>query len=221
MEKQQCRALKEQQNNMKKNVTVIGAGGHGKVVIDCMEQENKYHIEAVVDDNYKDRTIYDFEVAEKSNTSDYKGQSVIIAVGDCKIRKKIASDLKSEFVSTIHPSAVVSKYAKVGEGSQIFANAVLNPGAVLGNHVIINTGAIVEHDCKIGDFVHLSPNSCIGGGVTIGTCTHIGLGASIIQGITIGNNVIIGAGAVVVTDIPDNCTAVGIPAKPIKFHNPT
>ncbi len=60
----------------------------------------------------------------------------------------------------------------------------------------------------------------MGGNVTIGEGTHIGIGATIIQNINIGKNVIIGAGAVVVTDIPDNCTAVGVPARPIKFHKP-
>lgn len=204
---------------MKTSIIIIGAGGHGKVVVDCVEQENKYNIEAVVDDNYKDRSVFDFEVAQKNNTTGYKNQNVIIAVGDCATRKKIASELKSEFVSTIHPSASVSKYAQIGNGSQIFANAVVNPDAIIGNHVIINTSAIVEHDCNVGDFVHLSPNSCIGGGVTIGACTHIGIGTAVIQGITIGKNVVVGAGAVVINDIPDNCTVVGIPAKPIKFHD--
>ena len=204
---------------MKKDIVIIGAGGHGKVVIDCVEQENKYAIGAIVDDNYKNRTVFNFKVEQKNNTSGYLGKHVIIAVGDCMTRKNIASQLTSEFVTTIHPTAVISKYAKVGNGCQIFANAVINPDANIGNHVIINTGAIVEHDCFVDDFVHLSPNSCIGGGVTIGTCTHIGIGTSVIQGVKIGKNVVIGAGAVVISDIPDNCTAVGIPAKPIKYHD--
>lgn len=204
---------------MKKDIIIIGAGGHGKVVIDCVEQEDKYAIEAIVDDNYRNRAIFDFKVAKKNNISGYFEKHVIIAVGDCRTRRNIASQLRSEFVTTIHPTAVISKYAKVGNGCQIFANAVINPEAIIGNHVIINTGAIVEHDCIVADFVHLSPNSCIGGGVTIGACTHIGIGTSVIQGVKIGKNVIIGAGAVVINDIPDNCTAVGIPAKPIKYNN--
>lgn len=218
LEKQQWKSLKDQ-SKMKESIIIIGAGGHGKVVIDCVEQENKYIIEAVVDDNHIDRTVFDLDVTKKNNDNGYKGKNVIIAIGDCASRNRVANDLKSNFVTTIHPSAMVSKYAQVGNGSQIFANAVVNPSSTIGQHVIINTGAIVEHDCMVGDFVHLSPNSCIGGGVTVGPCTHIGIGASIIQGINIGKNVIIGAGAVVVTDIPDNCTAVGIPAKPIKYHN--
>lgn len=203
---------------MKHSVIIIGAGGHAKVVIDCVEQENKFHIDAVVDDNYENRTIFDFVVQKKESEGKYAGQKAIIAIGNCNTRKKIAQDLSAEYVTTIHPTAAISKYAKIGLGSQIFATAVVNPGAVIGQHVIVNTGAIVEHDCIIGDFVHLSPNATLGGEVRVGTGTHIGIGATVIQGITIGNNVIIGAGAVVVSDIPDNCTAVGIPAKIIKHH---
>ena len=46
---------------------------------------------------------------------------------------------------------------------------------------------------------------------------RIGLHCMILPGVTIGENSVIGAGAVVVRDIPPNCIAVGIPAKPIKF----
>lgn len=203
---------------MNNNIIIIGAGGHAKVVIDCVEQENKFYIDAIVDDNYKNRTIFDFVVQQKDNEGKYDGKKVIIAIGNCITRQKIAQDLSAEYVTTIHPTASISKYAKIGIGSQIFATAVINAGAEIGNHVIVNTGAIIEHDCKVEDFVHLSPNCCLGGEVTVGTGTHIGIGATVIQGVAIGSNVIIGAGAVVISDVPDNCTAVGIPAKPIKYH---
>ena len=52
----------------------------------------------------------------------------------------------------------------------------------------------------------------------IGDNVDIGTGAVILGGVHIGNNVRIGANAVVNKDIPDNCTAVGAPAKPIKFY---
>lgn len=203
---------------MKENVIIIGAGGHAKVVIDCIESEDRYNVDCVVDDTYENRKILHFKVEKKEKN--YTNHNAIIAIGDAALRKKIASELKANFISTIHPTAIISKYAKVGQGSQVFATAVINAGATLGQHVIINTGAIIEHDCWIGDFTHISPNTSLGGNVTIGSGTHVGIGASVIQGITIGQNVTIGAGAVVTTDIPDNCTAVGIPAKPIKFHTP-
>jgi serine acetyltransferase len=63
------------------------------------------------------------------------------------------------------------------------------------------------------------PGVNISGEVIINENVYVGTGAKIINQLEIGSNSIIGAGAVVSKSIPDNCTAVGIPAKPIKFHN--
>lgn len=204
-----------------KKVTIIGGGGHAKVLIDCIEEENKYTINFVIDDNPALQQVLNYNVYRR-NYPGYQPQAkTIIGIGNCTIRKKIAEEIPAEYITTIHPTAIISKYATVGKGSQVLAGAIINAGAIIGDHCIINTGTVVEHDCILGDYVHLSPNTAIGGGVKIGACTQIGIGASVIQNINIGSNVIIGAGAVVVSDIPDQCTAVGVPAKPIKFHEAT
>lgn len=75
----------------------------------------------------------------------------------------------------------------------------------------INTGASIDHDNDIGDFVHIAPNATLCGHVTVGEGTFVGVGANVIPGVTIGKWCIIGA--VVVEDVPDYCTAVGVPAK--------
>ena len=199
-------------------VIIFGAGGHAKVLIDCLEQENRCKISYVIDDNPTLHKILGYHIHRRSHLVTIENLGIIIAIGNGAIRKQIANEYHAKFITTIHPTAIFSKYAKVGLGSQLFAGVIVNAGATIGNHCIINTGAVVEHDCSIHDFVHLSPRSSLAGGVTVGSSTHIGIGATVIENVTIGSNVIIGAGAVVVDDIPDNCTAVGIPAKPIKFH---
>lgn len=199
-------------------VMLIGAGGHAKVILDCIENEAKYKIFQVIDDVIEGDFLNQIKVKKRNKNQDYKTLNTIIAIGNPKHRKNIAEQLKSNFIMTIHPSAVVSKYAKIGKGSQVLATSVINADATIGNHCIINSGAIVEHDCVLEDYVHVAPNATLGGGVKVGESSHIGIGATIIQNISIGKNVIIGAGAVVTHNIPDNCTAVGIPAKPVKFH---
>lgn len=52
-----------------------------------------------------------------------------------------------------------------------------------------------------------------GGYCTVGDNCMIGAGAVILGNVSIGNNVFIGANAVVTHDIPDNCVAVGVPAR--------
>ena len=53
--------------------------------------------------------------------------------------------------------------------------------------------------------------------VVIKDGVRIGINVVILSGVTIGENSVIGAGAVVVSDIPPNCVAVGVPAKPIRY----
>ena len=199
-------------------VLVIGAGGHAKVVVDCLEAEGKYSIQEVLDDAPVATFIGAYTVQKRNIASDYQKENVIVAIGNQSHRKAIVQQLAAHFIMTIHPTSVVSKYAKLGAGTQIFANAVINAGAVIGEHCIINTGAIVEHDCVIGDFVHVAPSATLGGGVHVGPSTHVGMGAVVLQNVVIGKNVIIGAGAVVIKDLPDNCTALGVPAKPVSFR---
>ena len=198
-------------------IYLIGAGGHCKVVIDTLESEKKYSIQKIVDDNPKSDSLYSYTI-EKLNTShNLKEKKCIISIGDNYIREKIASRLNTNYVMTIHSSAVVSKFAKIGEGTQIMATAVVNPEVVIGKHCIINTGAIIEHDCVLGDYVHISPNATLGGNVIVGELTQIGISATIIQSITIGKNVMIGAGAVIIENVPDNAVVVGVPGKIIKY----
>lgn len=200
-------------------IVIIGGGGHAKVLIDCLEKEGKYQIAGVLDDHPNVTQVLHYKVHRRGSMPEFMGLPTIIAIGNGEVRQKIAAECATTFITTVHPTAVVSKYAKIGVGSQIFAGAVLNADASVGDHCIVNTGAVVEHDCIIQDFVHLSPHSSLAGGVSVGAFTHIGIGATVIENVTIGSHVIIGAGAVVVDDIPDHCTAVGIPAKPIKFNN--
>ncbi len=79
-----------------------------------------------------------------------------------------------------------------------------------------NTNAAVDHDCLIGDYAHVGPGVSLAGNVTVGEGAFLGIGSVAIMGSTIGRWSTVGAGAAVVHDIPDNVTAVGLPARIIK-----
>ncbi len=200
------------------SVYVFGAGGHGKVVLDVLLSENKYVIKGILDDEPQSDSLFEIPIKKNFNRKKLQARNCIVAIGDNAIRKRIVTTLDTNFIMTIHPNAIVSKFAKIGPGTQIMAAAVVNPAAVIGNHCIINTGAIVEHDCKLEDYVHVAPNACLGGNVTVGEKTLVGIGATIIPNVKIGKNVSIGAGTVVLQDVPDNAVVVGVPARIIKYQ---
>ena len=199
------------------NVYLFGASGHGKVVKDILNA-NGIKVEAFVDDN-----LSVDECAGRKVLHDAKGLSpMIVSIGVNKIRRIVVDRLVAnanadgyslEFATAIHPSAVISPTAKIGEGTVVMAGAVINADAVIGKHCIVNTGATVDHDCVIGDYCHIAPGAHVSGGTHIGEGTWIGVGACVIQCLNIGKDCMIGAGSVVVKDIPDGVTAYGNPCR--------
>ena len=195
------------------NTYLFGASGHGKVIKDILNA-NGVKVEAYVDDNPNVN-----ECAGRPVLHDATGLSpMIVSVGVNHIRKMIVERLQDadnsvEFATAIHPSAVVSPSARIGEGSVVMAGAVINADAVIGKHCIVNTGATIDHDVVLEDYVHVAPGVNISGATHVGEGSWIGVGSSVKQGVKIGKWVTIGAGSVVVKDIPDSVTAYGCPCR--------
>ena len=192
---------------------LYGASGHGKVVKDILEA-NGTKVVAFLDDNPEVAECGGLPVLHEPN-----GKSpVIVSIGAGRARKMIVEKLRKVspgivFGTAVHPSAVVSPSARLGEGTVVMPGAVINADAVVGKHCIVNTGATVDHDCVLGDYCHVAPGAHVCGMTCIGEGTWVGVGSSLIQCLHIGRDCIIGAGSVVLCDLPDGATAYGCPAK--------
>ena len=193
-----------------KTIGIYGASGHGKVVADIAKLCG-YEKVIFIDDSKKEYISLQ-EYQKKYN------YPIAWGIGDNEIRSKKAQLIK-EFVTLIHPKAIVADKVQIGEGSVVMAGAIINPSVSIGKHTIINTAAIVEHDCIIEDFVHIAPNCSLAGSVKIGKKSFIGIGSTVIQNISIGHNSIIGAASLVLDNIEDNVIAFGAPAKIYKKRN--
>jgi sugar O-acyltransferase (sialic acid O-acetyltransferase NeuD family) len=205
-----------------KNLLIIGSGGHGKVVLDCVRDQ--YNSITFMTNDIHSTGISGYPLLYEQEVSvDYvlkNFDELIVAIGNNNARLKISMGYASrgmKLATIIHEKAVISKYAKIGDGTVVVANAVINPFATVGKYCIINTGAIIEHDCRLKDGVHISPNAAMGSNVVIGEKTWVCLGSSIANNIKIGDNSVIGAGSVIIKDVPDNVLAAGVPAT-IKKH---
>lgn len=117
------------------------------------------------------------------------------------------------FATVIHPAALISETARIGQGSVVLAGAVLNSGAAVGNHCVVNTGAILEHDVVLGDFSQAGPAAALGGGATVGRGAYLGLGCRVRDHVAIGDGALVAMGAVVVRDVPARWIVVGVPAR--------
>ena len=207
------------------SVVGIGAGGHAKVVMEILHAMNGFEVVGLLDANpeLRGKRILNVEVLgddsllpglyEQGHRHVFIG---VGALGDAATRASLYAQVKGigyEVVQAIHPTAIVSPSASIGDGVTVMAGVIINASARLSDNVIINTGAIVEHDCVIDAHAHIAPGARLAGSVHVGEGSHIGLGASVREGITIGPYAMVGAGAVVVKDVPEGATAVGVPAR--------
>ena len=204
-----------------KRLAILGASGHGKVVAEAALLSGWSDVE-FFDSAWPALTINGVwpvrggEAELMAGVTDYDG--VVIAIGNNSIRRNKQVELMSvnaSIATIIHPAAVVSQHAVIGSGSVIFATAVVNAFSHIGDGAILNTGCSVDHDCSLGNYVHVSPGARLAGGVQVDDESWIGIGACVRQLIKIGSSAVIGAGAAVVSDISDNVTVVGVPARPI------
>ena len=206
--------MKQKKKKMFNRLVIIGAGGHGKVIVD-MAIKKGYTDIVFVDDNVDGTCIGYPIIAKSEKIEDFNDGKTdfAIAIGDNQVRKKIAEKYNVKWVSLIHPSAQVGINVKIGEGTVIMAGAIVNSCTSIGKHCIINSCAVVEHDNVIEDYVHISPNVALGGMVRVGECTHIGIGASVKNNISICGNSIIGVGTTVVKNILQQGVYMGVAAK--------
>lgn len=190
----------------KKNIILIGAGGHAKVCIDVIESEKKFKIIGLIDNKKKGKFLnYDILGNDKILKKILKKiKYAFISIGHLKypeLRRSKFLQLKSlgfTFPVIKSPFSVVSKRSSIGEGTIIMHNSVVNPDTKIGLNCIINTMSLIEHDVKIGDFSHISTNSTVNGNVKIGKNCFVGSAAVIREGVSIKDNTFIKANTLII-----------------------
>lgn len=200
---------------------IYGASGHGKVVAEVALALG-HLVSGFVDDDpsMAGKHVLELPVCGGfewlvRSAQHYK-LAVGLGIGDNRERHRIAEQcqrLDIPLITLVHPSALISPSATIGNGTVVMATVVVNAEAKIGAGAIINTGVIVEHDCSVGEYAHLSPNSAMGGASSLGAMSWLGMGASIIHRVSVGAGSVVGAGAVVIQDLPDTVVAVGVPAR--------
>jgi len=208
-------------------IAIVGAGGFGIEVACLIEDINKknyqWEIVGFFDDVKIGETINDYKVLGGINDLKKVDEkmSLAIAIGWPKPRKKIVENIlnpKLNFPALIHPSVMMSRFAEIGDGSIICAGSIITVNIKIGKFVIINVDCTIGHEAVIKDYCSLMPSVNVSGEAEVGTGSFLGTNSLVINRKKIGDNSIIGAGAVVIDDVPNNCTAVGNPAKVVKIN---
>lgn len=202
-------------------IAVLGAGGHGQVVADILRLNPTTANRCLVflDDDEEaigTRRMGIPIVGRIGELGAIEHAGVIIGIGGNRIRFRLASTLAAmgeEFITAVHPRAIVAPGVSIGAGSVLVANAVVNTGSTIGKHAVVNTSCTVGHHCQIADFAHVAPGVNLGGGATIAEGAFVGIGAIVMPQRNVGAWSTVGAGSLVHGDVSAGFTVVGTPAR--------
>jgi acetyltransferase EpsM len=139
----------------------------------------------------------------------------VMALGEPKTKRIIAQKLEGavEWVTVVHPAAIISPYSTIGSGTVIQANVFVGPNVRIGKHCCFNFCSSVGHDAMLGDYVSVMSHCDITGYDVVKDGAYVATSVSIIPGVTVGEDAFVGAGSVVVKNVPQGARVLGYPAK--------
>ena len=205
-----------------KDIIIVGANGFGLELEEWITHINEvvptWNILGFIDDNLNvlDSKPSDYKVLGTiADWQPKENEYFVIGLAFPQTKKKIVEMLKArgaKFATIIHPTALVSKFAEIGEGVVITQRSGLNANAKVGDFVTI-LESVVGHDACVGDYSTLSGNVSVNGHVQVGSMVYAGCGSMIAPGKKIGDGAQIGIGSVVISNVKVGTTVFGNPAK--------
>ena len=209
---------------MRKNkLIIIGAGNVGGFLANNISLFlGNYEIIGLLDDDpaKQGETLWGLEVLGPTDRiTDFQGCSVAVGIAFPSSKKKILERLdleKFNFPSFVSSNAWISHDVEIGRGVIIYPGVSVNYGSRIGDFSVINMNCALGHHASLNKYCALAPGVNLGGITSLGEGVDMGISSATKQSITVGCNSVIGGQAMVLHNIPDNVTAVGIPAQIIR-----
>ena len=209
-----------------KKLIIVGASGFGREVVQWVEDINSvekiWQIEGFIDDNLGalENCRCDYRII--GTIRDWvpkEDEYFACALAIPAVKRRIVSELKArgaKFATLIHPTALVNKYARIGEGVIVTPRSNINADSDVGDFVSV-LGSGIAHDATVGDFSTLSGRCGINGHVKIGKMVYVGSGVSIAPSKIIGDGAFVGIGSVVISNVKPGARVFGNPAKKMDY----
>lgn len=204
------------------NILIYGAGGLGREIYDTLLIINSnaptFNILGYIDDvKEKGAIINGVPVlggaAALENISSEVG--VILGIAIPEVRKKLHLKYKNNFFfpNIIHPTAIVSRFAEIGEAILIQSYCVVAANAKIGDGVMMNSHSGIGHDAQVSDYCSIMSYCDLAGNTNLGELSFVGTGVKVIPSTSIAAKSYLCAGAVVFKDVIERSKLMGNPAK--------
>ena len=210
----------------KKNILLIGGGGHCVSCIDVIESNNQFTIVGIVDQSKsKDESILGYPILgtdEDLPKFRLKYDYAFVTIGHMKSNKarvksfELLKSLEFKIPTIVSKTAIVSAHSSIDEGTIVMHHAIVNANSRVGKNCIINSKALIEHDNHVGSHCHISTNSTLNGSVRIGDNCFIGSNSKTVNNITIKNNIFVGIDSLVTKNLSEPGMYLGSPARKYK-----
>lgn len=200
-----------------RKIGIIGFGSVGKQLYNTL-LENDYEesqIFVFADDIEPDPDHGIFAFSDYKRM-EFRDLDFIPALGylSKNLKYQILNDLsenKYSIFTFVHPSAYVSKNAKIGKGVIIYPLCNIDQGVIIGDGSILLNSVVVAHDTVVGKCVYIGPGACLSGFINIQDLTFIGTGAVIANNIIVGRNSTIAMGTCLTKSIEEDSFVIGNP----------
>jgi len=200
-----------------RRILIVGAGGFGREVLHWARDAWPDHASLIAGFLSADATQCPSPIiAEPTTFTPQAGDALVLAIGIPGVRRRVAEDLLArgaDFLTLVHPSAIVCDTADVGAGSVVCPGAIVSDAARLGRFCLVNYHASVAHDASAGDFAVLSPYATLAGGAAVAADVFMGLHASVGPGVRVGPRSKIAANSCALAHAPADSLVHGVPGR--------
>ena len=144
-----------------KRLLILGAGGFGHMIQE-MAGLLGYEEAVFLDDAVKGADVVGKCCDYRAFVKEY--DTAVAALGDNGMRLYWTEKLMEAgyyVPAMIHPTAVISPSAEIGNGTFVMQRAVVNTNTVIEHGVLINSGAVVDHDSYVACGAHVGLNSVV------------------------------------------------------------
>lgn len=199
---------------MKSNFYILGGGGFAKEVYYWFSpyfEKLNLNFKGFISNSIEDFRAHSLKSNWIGNDNlflqnDFESGLFTIAIGEPKLRKKIALSVPSSLkpLTLIHPTCYISQNSIIGDGSILGPYSCVSNDSEIGKHCVLNFHSIVGHDCKLEDFSVLSPQATMAGSSQVGESCLIGSSATIAPSKKVAKNCKISANVAVLRDVEES-----------------